>query len=54
MIFQRGIDRVNQELNDDRLMRAGQNQARAGFREQIVGHFVKPVVVEFLGALSAP
>ncbi len=38
-ILERGIDGVGQELHHDRLMRPGQDQARAGFRQKIVGNF---------------
>ena len=38
-VLQRGVDRVNQQLHHDRLMRTGQDQTRARFRHQIVGRF---------------
>ena len=39
-IFQRGINSISQQLNDDWLLRPGQNQARTRFRNQIVCRFI--------------
>ena len=45
-ILERGIDSVNEQLHHDRLMRAGQNQTRTRFRNEIVGGFGQPLIVE--------
>ena len=45
-VLQRGVDRVNQQLHDHRLMRTGQHQTRPGFRDQIVRAFRQPSIVE--------
>ena len=50
-ILQRGIDRVGHQLHHDRLMRAGQHQARARFRHEVVRAFGQPLLVEFHRAL---
>ena len=36
-------------LGGNRLVRAGYNQAGAGLRKQILGRFIKPAGIVFLG-----
>ena len=50
-ILERGIYRVGQQLNNNRLMRTGDNDANARFRNQILSRFGQPFVVEFCRAL---
>ena len=50
-ILERGVNSVDQQLHHDRLMRPGHDQTGPAFRDQIVGHFRQPVVVESHSAL---
>src|ERR1700682_681058 len=45
-IFERNIHRVSEQLHDDRLVRTGQDETRARFRNEIVYHFRLPLMVK--------
>ena len=45
-IFQRSVDRVNEQLHCARLIRPREHQARAWFYEKIIRRLAQPFVIE--------